>query len=146
MKARRGFTLIMTLIVMFFFAILCGAVFGMAQMNVTYNSFFERRGVLEQATLTFAESLAETVKDNAASWWSGADVSALGNGVYTVPPIAGARPMKFTYVISPDKGRIYRLFVKGEYTDSDAEDITWGVSVDISTVSSADAWSKIVRM
>jgi hypothetical protein len=146
MRARRGSTLIVTLVVMFFFAILCGAVFGMAQMNVTYNVFFERRGVLEQATLTFAESLAEIVKANAASWWSGGN-AALGSGDCTVSSIAGSPPMQFTYVISPDKNKVYKLFVKGEYAGPQANDnVVWGVSVDIRAASSADVWSKIVRM
>ena len=146
MKARRGSILVVTLVVMFFFAILCGAVFGMAQMNVMYNSFFERRGVLEQATLTFAESLAEVVKANAASWLSGGSAANLGNGVYTMPPIAGEPSMKFTYVISPDRKKTYKLFVRGEYADPGKENITWGVSVDVNLASSADVWSKIVRM
>ena len=146
MKARRGSILVVTLVVMFFFAILCGAVFGMAQMNVMYNSFFERRGVLEQATLTFAESLAEVVKTNAASWWPSGSTANLGSGEYIMPPIADEPSMKFTYVISPDRKKTYKLFVRGEYADPGKENITWGVSVDISLASSADVWSKIVRM
>ena len=146
METRRGSILIVTLVVMFFFAILCGAVFGMAQMNVSYNFFFERRGVLEQATLTFAESLAEVVKANAASWWSGGSAANPGNGEYTVSPIAGEPSMKFSYVISPDKKKIYKLFVRGEYADPGKENIAWGVSVYISVTSSTDVWSKIVRM
>jgi hypothetical protein len=144
MRARRGSTLIVTLVVMFFFAILCGAVFGMAQMNVTYNAFFERRGVLEQATLTFAEGLAEVVKANAANWWSSGN-AALGSGEYIMPSIAGSPPMQFTYVISPDRNKVYKLFVKGEYSDPQAN-VAWGVSVDIRAASSTDVWSKIVRM
>jgi hypothetical protein len=136
--------------VMFFFAVLSGAVFGMAQMSAAYYSFFERRSVLEQATLTFAGSLAETVRDNAADWWSGG--SAPASGDYTVSVTADAPAMRFTYVISPDGNKIYKLFVRGEYagraySDPNAEPIACGVSVDISTAaSSADAWSKIVRM
>jgi hypothetical protein len=69
MNARRGGALILTIIVMLFFVTRCGAVIGVAQMNVAYYSFFEHRGLLKQATLTFAESLAEKVQENAATWW-----------------------------------------------------------------------------
>jgi hypothetical protein len=129
MTARRGGALILTIIVMMFFVVLCGAVIGVAQMNVNYHSFFEHRGLLKQATLTFAESLAENVKTIV---WS--DKTKRGSGTY-----AGGDdlPMRFTYTVSPDRNT-YALFVKGEYKTSQANDIAWGVSVDIFVNSSND--------
>jgi hypothetical protein len=130
---------------MFFLAILCGVVFGMARTNVAYYSFFERRGILEQATQSFAESLGKAIKAQAADWWTGAE---LGNGECVVPPIEAGRPaLRFTYVVSSDKNQLYKLFVKGKY-DNSVEDIGWGVSIDINAVSSADGgvWSEIARM
>jgi hypothetical protein len=132
---------------MFFLAVLCGIVFEMAQTNVAHYSFLERRGILEQATLSFAESLGKTLKANATAWWAGAD-TALGNGECVVSPAeAGVPALRFTYVVSPDKNQIYKLFVKGKY-DNAAEDVGWGVSIDISVVSSddVDIWSEITRM
>jgi hypothetical protein len=143
MRARRGSALPLALVVMLLFVILCGTVIGMAQMNVAYYSFFEHRGILEQATLTFAETLAESVKVNSEDWWPGGDPSP-GSGECAPPAALGAFPMKFTYVISPDKD-VYSLFVQGEYSPSQPNDAAWGVSVDISRTSSADVWSEIVR-
>jgi hypothetical protein len=131
MNARRGGALL-TIIAMMFFAILCTAVIGVAQMNVHYYSFFEHRGLLKQATLTFAESLAENVQENAATLFP--DRSKRGSGVYTG---GGDLPMRFTYVISPDNSA-YTLFVKGEYKTSPANDIAWEVSVDVFMYSSND--------
>jgi hypothetical protein len=149
MKARRGGALFMAPVVMIFFAMICGVVIGMAQTNVTYYSFFERRGILEQATQTFAEALAGSVKANAATWWPNSGKEQQGRGKCRMPAeedLPGDFAMKFTYVISPDKN-IYTLFVQGEYDhDPPRNDIIWGVSVDIDLTSSADVWSKIVRI
>jgi hypothetical protein len=142
MKARRGSTLFVTIAVMFFFAVLCGAVIGMAQMNVTYNSFFERRGVLEQATSTFAGALAKVVKEKKDEWWPSGIPAAKGEGVYTTPAGEELPSMQFFYFISPDK-LIYTLFVRGEYAAD--QNIVWGVSVDVSSTAT-DVWSKIVRI
>jgi hypothetical protein len=141
MTARRGSVLIMTVTLMIFFAILCGAVIGMAQMNVTYHSFFEHRGILEQATLTFAQSMTENIREKTA-------LRGLGSGDCAITPTAQddfLLPMKFTYVISPDQNSVYTLFVKGEYASPRPNDVAWGVSVDIDvSLPSADIWTTIV--
>jgi hypothetical protein len=146
MKARNASVMITTLVVVIFFSIICVSVFGLAQMNVGYYSFFERRDIVEQATLTFAESLAESVRTNAAAWWPGGS-GGQGNGAYTLSEeMSGGSPIQFNYVVSPDKIDVYKLFVKGEREDS-GEKIAWGVSVDIDAhSSSADVWSKTVRI
>ena len=143
LKRRRGVgvTLALALIVMLFLAILCAGVFGLANMNVGYDLYFERRSVLKQATLTFAEGMVSNVRANAASWWE--DDAGLGFGECTVP---GQRRMRFSYVVSHDTTKIYNLFVKGEYhPGGEDENFACGVSVDINLASaSADVWSDSV--
>ncbi|MDR1649684.1 MAG: hypothetical protein LBR71_05430 [Synergistaceae bacterium] len=146
MTARRGSALIMTITLMIFFAILCGAVIGMAQMNVTYHSFFEHRGILKQATLTFAESMAENVREKADVWWPGGS-NALGSGDYVLTPTPGQDDfllqMKFEYFISPDRNDVYMLVVSGEYTTPRRNDVGWNVSVDIHEDPLDDIWTTI---
>jgi hypothetical protein len=135
---------------MLFFAIVCVTVIGLARMNVNYYFFFERRGILEQATLTFAESLAKNVKANAEDWWNSGAIKTQGDGEYIVSgDMTDGQPMRFTYVVSPDKDLIYKLFVRGERDDS-KDDVAWGVWIDIDAsskdITSADGWSKVVRI
>jgi hypothetical protein len=146
MKKRNGSVLITTIVVVLFFSIICVAVLGLAQMNVVHYSFFERRGIVEQATLTFAESMAKSVRANSADWWP-AGSGEQGNGEYVISgEMTGGSPIRFTYAVSPDESDVYKLFVKGEREDSD-EKIALGVSVDIdANSSSADVWSKVVRI
>jgi hypothetical protein len=153
MKARRGSGALGTsLVVMLFFAVICATVIGLAHMDVEYYFFFERRGILEQATQAFAESLAKSIKANASTtWWPPGGSLAPGSGDYVISNemTGGGNPIRFTYVISPDKtggNDVYKLFVKGEGENPD-EEIAWGVSVDVyADPSSADVWSKVVRI
>jgi hypothetical protein len=146
-KARRGSALAMTLTMMVFFAIVCVVVIGMAQTNVNYYFFFEHRGILKQATLSFAETLVESIRKNRDVWWSG-DSDALAHGSWLSEVDVFYLPMRFNYFVSPDKNDIYTLVVSGEYVSPRENYVAWGVSVDIDILSSGDRdiWEEIKQL
>jgi hypothetical protein len=149
--SRRGIVLPITIIVMLVFMILCAGTLVLSQMNVSHVTFFERRNVLEQATLSLAQTLADEILENANLWWS-LDPTAAGKGELGVD--SGINPdipkMKFTYEVSPDKFRSYILFVRGEYVSSGfSKNAIWGVSLDIRpdvSVKLPIRWSKPVQL
>jgi hypothetical protein len=134
---------------MLLFMILCVGMLALSQMNVSHVTFFERRNVLEQATLSLAQTLADQVVENEKAWWSGAPAE-VGRGTLIVDSSMGpdVPKMKFTYTVSPDKPDTYVLFVRGEYAGS-STDAIWGVSLDIYPKASGRLlvrWSKPIQM
>jgi hypothetical protein len=135
-KSRLGSALPVAIVVMLLFMILCMGMFELSQMNVSYVTFFERRNVLEQATLSLAQTLADEILDNANGGWA-TGLTAVGKGELNVnSSISPNIPkMKFTYEVAPDtsKPKAYVLFVRGEYAPSpdSYKGTIWGVSVDI---------------
>ncbi|MDR1977908.1 MAG: hypothetical protein LBQ42_04165 [Synergistaceae bacterium] len=146
----------MTILVMTLFTALCVAMLSLSQMNARFNLFFERRSILEQATLSLAQELADEIVANADAWWA-AEPNKEGKGELNVNASAlpGVPQMKFTYVVTPKtatlKGNRYVLFVRGEYAAAGkkADDTVWGVSLDIypdATTTSPVEWSKHVQL
>ncbi|MDR1377048.1 MAG: hypothetical protein LBJ22_06020 [Synergistaceae bacterium] len=129
--SRRGSTLPVAAMVMLLFMILCVGMLALSGMNMSHVTFFERRNVLEQATLSLAQALADEIVENSRVWWISAP-AAMGTGVLVVD--SGLEPnvpkMKFTYSVSPDQSPSYALFVRGEY-EGLSKGAIWGVSVDI---------------
>jgi hypothetical protein len=134
---------------MLLFMIFSAGMLALSRMNVSHVIFFERRNVLEQATLSLAQALADEIVENASVWWAG-DPTATGKGELNVHSGLGLDipKMKFTYSVIPDKPDAYILFVRGEYSDS-SNDAIWGVSLDIYPDASNKLlvhWSKSVQL
>jgi hypothetical protein len=144
MRARRGALLPITLVVMLFFALICPIVLGMADMNVKYNSFFEPRSILEQATVSFTHVLFDEISAQqemvsgglSGAWLSGGN--AKWSGTCIISPDESP-PMAFTYTIDESGNNEYELFVKGEFTTLPRIHPV-GISVDITT--SMDIWRR----
>jgi hypothetical protein len=137
---------------MLLFMILCVGMLGLSRMNVSHVVFFERRNVLEQATLSLAQTLADEIADNANSWWT-ANPAAVGKGELSVGPGTGPDipRMKFTYEVTPSTSNSYALFVRGEYAQhaESFRDTIWGVSLDIypdTSDKSLVRWSKPAQL
>jgi hypothetical protein len=151
-RRRRGSALPAAIVVMLLFMILCVGTLALSQMNVSHVVFFERRNVLEQATLSLAQALAEEITRNADAWWAG-DSAAAGKGTLDVDSRMGQNipKMKFTYHVTPGKLDSYLLFVRGEYANLAKldKDAIWGVSLDIYPKASGKLsvrWSKPVQL
>jgi hypothetical protein len=131
LRSRRGSALPTAIIVMLLFMVLCAGMLALSRMNVSHVVFFERRNVLEQATLSLAQALADEIAEHASAWWAG-DPAALGRGELGVDSGMGldVPKMKFTYNVTPGNPDFYTLFVRGEYAGS-TQDAAWGVSLDI---------------
>ena len=149
---RRGSTFPVAIVVMLLFMILCVGMLGLSRMDVSHVVFFERRNVLEQATLSLAETLAGEIANNGSVWWA-ADPAALGKGELNVD--SGTGPgipkMKFTYEATCKGSNAYTLFVRGEYAVKHSEslnDAIWGVSLDISSTSGKPLvrWSQPLQL
>jgi hypothetical protein len=137
------------IVVMLLFMALSAGMFALSQMNVSHVIFFERRNVLEQATLSLAQALADHVVERSNVWRNLAP-DAIGNGILNLDSgiEANIPEMKFTYSVSPDKFNSYLLFVRGEYANS-SEDVIWEVSLDIHPKASKELlvrWSKPVQL
>ncbi|MDR3230969.1 MAG: hypothetical protein LBT65_05990 [Synergistaceae bacterium] len=153
-RPRRGGVLPVTIIVTLIFVVLCTAMFSLAQMNIGYDTFFERRSILEQATLSLAQTLADSLVENANTWWP-AGLNAEGTGELSVDSssLSGVPGMKFSYRVTPHGSRSYILFVRGEYaaaaSGTKQDKTVWGVSLDIYP-EAADVppvtWSKHVQL
>ncbi|MDR3265146.1 MAG: hypothetical protein LBT15_03945 [Synergistaceae bacterium] len=153
MRAQRGSVLPMTILVMLVFTLLCVAMLSLSQMNMRYSVFFERRSILEQATLSWAQTMGDVLAENANAWWSVHSPDVTGKGALdvdskTAPGIPG---MRFTWTVTPHSGA-YALFVQGRYITpgTKADDTVWAVSMDVypgsRTRPARFAWSKHVRL
>jgi hypothetical protein len=134
-----GGVLSVAIVVMFVLAILCVAMISISQMNLRYDTFFERRSVLKHATVSLARILAAEVAANANEWRNGSgDLNGSGEFLTTSIGVSDISPMRFTYRVGPsDRGSsLLTLFVQGEYvSDSDAgakeNALVWDISTDI---------------
>jgi hypothetical protein len=117
---------------MLLFAILCGAMFTLSRMSLSYDFHFERRAVLEHATMSLAQGMAEELQFHTADWWS-ADPAAEGEGSLSI----AAPPMKFAYRVVPlaERAGFVRLSVWGEYDGAARSDknMAWSLSMDIAS-------------
>ncbi|MDR1649018.1 MAG: hypothetical protein LBR71_02050 [Synergistaceae bacterium] len=143
-RSRRGMVLPTALVVMLLFALLCAAMFTLSRMSMTYDLYFERRTVLEHATVSMANAMARKLND-----WSGpgkylwtTDNNGIGDGSLVVDSstfgAAYSGPaMKFTFRITPEgtgKENYLLLSVWGEYAGASASgnrDMVWLVSMDV---------------
>jgi hypothetical protein len=132
--ARRGSVLSVTILVVLVFTLFCMAMFSLSQMNMHYSIFFERRCILEQATLSWAQTMGDVLAENANAWWSVYSSDVTGKGVLDVdskiaPGIPG---MRFTWTVTPHSGA-YALFVQGKYATSGTkvDGTVWSVSIDV---------------
>jgi hypothetical protein len=149
LRSRHGSVLPAAIVVMLLFMILCVGMLALSQMNVSHVVFFERRNILEQATLSLAQVLADEILENSEDWWKGAP-NAEGKGELDVDSRMGPDfpNMKFTYQVTPGKVNSYLLHVRGEYANSSGEAI-WGVSLDVYPETPGTLlvrWSKPVRL
>ncbi|MDR2174343.1 MAG: hypothetical protein LBO82_00205 [Synergistaceae bacterium] len=135
-SSRRGVVLPSALLVMLLFAILCVAMFTLSHMGMAYDLYFERRAVLEHATVSMATALARKLNEWSGTGkplWEDSEDDKEGSGFLNV----GDPAMKFTFRIVPPKatGRkdYLRLSVWGEYAGTAAENrnMAWLVSLDV---------------
>jgi hypothetical protein len=148
-RSWRGSALPVAIVVMLLFMILCAGMLALSEINVSHVTFFERRNVLEQATLSLAQTLADEIVKNASAWWA-SDPNSVGTGKLVVDSSVNPNvpKMKFTYNVSPDKSPPYVLFVRGEY-EGLSKGAIWGVSLDIYPGASGKLlvrWSKPLQL
>jgi Tfp pilus assembly protein PilV len=144
-RSRRGIALPTALVVMLLFAILCAAMFTLSHMSMTYDLYFERRTVLEHATVSMASAMALKLNDWSGPGkylWTANDDDKTGNGSLIVDAstfgAAYSGPvMKFTFRITPEgtgKEDYLLLSVWGEYAGASAagnRNMAWLVSMDV---------------
>ncbi|MDR1978275.1 MAG: hypothetical protein LBQ42_06030 [Synergistaceae bacterium] len=156
LSSRCGYALVSASIVTLLLMVFSGGVLSMSQANLFHGVIFERRQILEQATLSLAHGLADEIAANADSWWpahSSQGSSQEGKGAFHVDSsvIQGAPQMRFHYTITPRGVGSYVLLVRGEYLTATApgtevEVAAWDVSMDISTPAKKTGGDRHVRL
>jgi hypothetical protein len=142
-RSRRGMALPIALVVMLLFAILCVAMFTLSHISMTYDLYFERRTVLEHATVSVANAMARKLNDWSGpgkSLWTDPSDTAGGEGSLLVgaSALGGSGPaMKFSFQVTPKgtgKENYLLLSVRGEYAETPAGgngNMAWLVSMDV---------------
>ncbi len=134
---RKGFVLPTVLAIAMVLFIVAGAGFLIVNTNLSTMTFFEQQSVLEQATVSFGESLAKQVLlSGDAAAWNGPDPVRGTLSVDFAQGVNGIPPMRMNYTVTPSGPRRWMAFVTGEYSALGANGrkvnaMTWGVSIDI---------------